>query len=249
MDLREECKYVASMVMDHQVEWGELESARLRAISAVLWHTNGDYVASAELRATVTVPLSRIVDRVRRLTRCWPRYKDDSVECADVANALIAAIDNPCIDVLVRMYACFTICSLYPNIDSVYDCRVFAAGQCLVERYPMDALPDHLLLMLWWLPWPAPIVCRKLARHMSPLHGAIRYGQPWDRQAHILHCGQEVQPGFVETSMRMNVLFATLLLAFGRFEGDQTIAVAHSAMLEDMLELVPLEMLHGCPMS
>lgn len=78
-------------------------------------------------------------------------------------------------------------------------------------------------------------------RKYTRLTGCVwQSSQTWDRITHIINR----LPSYARYCKLADGMFGMLLLGFERLQERGEIAVAHVMMLEDMLELVPLELLH-----
>ena len=234
---------------------------RVAAIARVMeWATDGLRVLVTDTFASIDVPLRAFMLDWCALYRLvmdpqmyWTAVQDT---CTALIRKARAIVDDSRVDVMVKMVVCYKIICL-PDVVSLWveshDTTVIVppvvaiaatrAGRKLLKRYTLDQMPRKLLVGLSDVPWSDDAATGdRIERHALRVgFGMFRRSQLWDRQAHVLQAGEVWADcdHFRGVSARVNMLFATLLLGFGRLEANKTIAVAHSAMLEEMLEMVP----------
>lgn len=171
-----------------------------------------------------------------------------SVTCAEALQRMWEIAVDRDTNVLVQMVACCKMLTmpLMGTPDAVVPAIVWA-GRTLLARYPMEMLGQRILEELCYVEWDDDTTSTTLVtlvRYMTRWHGWFRRGQVWDRQAHVLR-RDERNTLYARVAKRVDVLFSTLLMAFGRLEERGEIAVAHTLMLEDMLEMVLVPVLWG----
>ena len=193
-----------------------------------------------ECTPSTRVWLERVYTAALILADGW--YPDPMVY--DEQLDILHGIARDCNDDVVRILACCTAVVFVGDPQNRFlrsPCKISTvwAGRAILAWCRLSDLPIDMLDWLQYVEWDDATTGGLIQRHMLRCRYSLcTYSQLWDRQAHMLRV-DERRNGYARAAAKHDALFGTLLLAFGRFEADKTIAVAHSAMLEDMFELVP----------